>query len=52
LIHECYPEIPGGVYVESIIGIGGWDQEELITMKANINASCFNNIVDVFNYLS
>jgi len=52
LIHECYPEIPGGVYVESIIGIGGWDQDELITMKANINASCFNNIVDVFNYLS
>ena len=52
LIHECYPEVPGGVYAESIIGIGGWDQDELTAMKANINASCFNNIVDVFNYLS
>lgn len=52
LIHECYPEVPGGVYVDSIIGIGGWDQDELANMKANINASCFNNIVDVFNFLS
>ena len=52
LIHECYPEIPGAVYVDSIIGIGGWDQDELASMKANINASCFNNIVDVVNFLS
>jgi hypothetical protein len=52
LIHECYPEIPGAVYIDSIIGIGGWDQDELANMKANINASCFNNIVDVFNFLS
>lgn len=46
-VHECYPEIPGAVHVDSMYGIGGWSTDECTVMKAISNSKCFSNIVDL-----
>ena len=46
-VHECYPEIPGAVHVDSMYGIGGWSADECTVMKAISNSKCFSNIVDL-----
>ncbi len=46
-VHECYPEIPGAVHVDSMYGIGGWSADECVVMKAISNSKCFSNVVDL-----
>jgi len=46
-VHECYPEIPGAVHVDSMYGVGGWSADECVVMKAISNSKCFSNIVDL-----
>mmetsp|Transcript_25789 Transcript_25789/g.24635 ORF Transcript_25789/g.24635 Transcript_25789/m.24635 type:complete len:361 (+) Transcript_25789:57-1139(+) len=52
-IHECYPEVPGGVYIESLLGIDKSPSEtDLInSAKASTNSCCFRTIPDAFQFL-
>lgn len=50
-VHECYPDVPGAVRVDSIVGIGGWTAEECAVLRRAANAMCFNSTVDTVNFI-
>ena len=51
-IHECYPEVPSGVHVESLEGVGGYSPQELEEARRDANAVCFRTIHEAVNFLS
>ena len=46
-VHPCYPEVPGGVSIDSLVGVGGWTMQELEAMRVTANARCFSSLLDV-----
>ena len=38
--------MPNGVSVESLVGIGGWDPDELDIMRIHLNAQCLRSLPD------
>jgi len=49
--HMCYPEVPSGVYIDSLVGVGGWSMAELERVRVDINAKCFSSLNDLFEHL-
>jgi hypothetical protein len=50
-VSECYSMLPGSVFCENIIGLGGWGADECESVKTAVNAKCFASILDVVDYL-
>ena len=51
VVHKCYPNVPGGVISDSIIGVGGWTATEIESVRNTANARGFSTIMDMFEYL-
>jgi hypothetical protein len=49
--HKCYPNIPAGIKIDSIIGVGGWNKDEIETIKNKANMLGVSTIMDMFEYL-
>ena len=51
-VHQCYPEVPTGVHVESLEAVGGFSQQELDEAVRDANAVCFTTIHEAVSFLS
>ena len=51
LVHECYPDVPGAVRVDSVVGVGGWTAEECAAVRRSANAKCFNSVIDTVEFV-
>ena len=53
-VHVCpyYPEVPNGVFVSNLVGVGGWPASELEELRAVANSSCFCSLHDLFDLLA
>jgi hypothetical protein len=49
--HACYPELPGGVSIDSLVGVGGWSMQELEAIRVTANAKCFCSLPDMMEHL-
>ena len=52
VVHNCYPDVPTGVQIESLTGVGGWDAAELQIIKDDVNARLMCTIQEAFSSLS
>ena len=50
-VHACYPELPGGVSIDSLVGVGGWTMQELEVLRVTANAKCFSSLLDMMDHL-
>lgn len=50
LTPDC-PFVKGSVYIDQLVGLGGWDNDELEKVKSNINGIGFKNPVALINSL-
>ncbi len=50
-VHDCYPNVPGGIIADSMVGVGGWTQLEIDAIKNAVNSKGFSTIMEVFDYL-
>jgi hypothetical protein len=53
-VHDCYPEVPCGVHLDSLLGPDGTPEEAqaLDKIKAETNNKCFRTIPDMFAHLT
>ena len=53
-VHECYPEVPGGVMVQSLVGPDETAEEvaTLAEVRNATNACCFRTIPDMYAFLT
>jgi hypothetical protein len=49
VIHECYPQIPACVKLDSLVGIGGWNANDLQQLQREINEKAYCRIHQVFD---
>lgn len=50
-VHPCYPEVPNGVSIDSLVGVGGWSMQELEDLRVTANSKCFCSLPDVVEHL-
>jgi hypothetical protein len=43
--------VPGGVSIDSLVGVGGWTMQELEVLRVTANAKCFSSLLDMMDHL-
>lgn len=50
-LHEAYSSVPKGVYIEWLVGVGGWDQDNLNALQQRANCHSFRTLPDAVGFL-
>lgn len=50
-VHDCYPNVPAGVLVETLQGGPKWTEAEVEAMKIEANSMCFSTVFFMYDYL-
>ena len=50
-VHDCYPNVPAGVLIESLQGGLKWSQEEVESLRVEANSMCFSTVFFMYDYL-
>ena len=51
VVHKCYPNVPSGVTIDSMIGVGGWTVAEIDAVKKMANSQSISTIMEMFEFL-
>jgi len=49
---DCYPEVPNGVHVLGLDGVGGWTPQELESLRKDASCNIFRTLIDAVAYLA
>ena len=50
-VHDCYPNVPAGVLVESLKGGPKWTEAEVESMRVEANSMCFSTVFFMYDHL-
>lgn len=50
-VHDCYPNVPAGVLVETLQGGPKWTEAEVEAMRVEANSMCFSTVFFMYDYL-